>query len=243
MAERRENSVLFSLRELRGIEEERVKGEEDAEKARIEAERRAREEEIRRAKEAEEAKRRAEEDRIRAEQSERERHAREDQLRLQESERRAQIEAAAKLEQHRIEAEARARMDAKKFPVGAVVGGVAGLIVVAAIIMGVLVHNHNVELARQQQELQAKADAERKQLAAQAEAEKRQIEGQLAALQSQLDKATNDAERAKIRAQIEATRAPKHVASSKPKSDEPAKPAAKKIKTDTSDPLGGLPGL
>src|SRR5581483_749286 len=127
MAERRENSVLFSLRELRGIEEKRVKGEEEAEHARIEA------------------KRRAEEDRVRAEQESRERAAREDQLRLQEAERRAQIEAAAKLEQHRIEAEARARMDAKKFPVGAVVGGVLALVVVAGIVMAVLVHNHNEE--------------------------------------------------------------------------------------------------
>ena len=42
MSDRRENSVLFSLRELRSIEEDRVKQEYDAEKERIEAERRAR---------------------------------------------------------------------------------------------------------------------------------------------------------------------------------------------------------
>ena len=56
MSDRRENSVLFSLRELRSIEDDRVKQEESAEAARIEAERKAREEEIRRAKEAEKRK-------------------------------------------------------------------------------------------------------------------------------------------------------------------------------------------
>ena len=38
MSDRRENSVLFSLRELRTIEEDRVKQEEEGEKARIDAE-------------------------------------------------------------------------------------------------------------------------------------------------------------------------------------------------------------
>src|SRR5207245_1302589 len=57
MAEqRRENSLLISLKELRDIEEDRVKEEEDAVRAREDAERRAKEEAIRRAKEAEEAK-------------------------------------------------------------------------------------------------------------------------------------------------------------------------------------------
>jgi hypothetical protein len=248
MAERRENSVLFSLRELRNIEEDRVKQEEDAEKARIEAERRAREEEIRRAKEAEEAKRRAEEDAIRREREERERHEREGQLRLQESERRAQIDAAAKLEQARIEAEARARMEAKKFPVGAVVGGVIALVVVAGSVMGYLVHTHNVELAQQQAQLQAKHEEERKALVAQQEAAEKALSAKLADLQGQLDKATNDADRQRIRAQMAAAgeSRSRRVASSSKKSDAAAaEPAVKKAKinTKTDDPLGGLPGL
>src|SRR5215475_12807014 len=170
MAERRENSVLFSLRELRGIEEERVKGEEEAERARIEAERRAREEEIRRAKEAEEAKRRAEEERVRRDIEDKERVVREGELRLKESERRAQIEAAAKLEQARIEAEARARIEGKKFPTTQVVAGVIGLVLLAGGIMAYLVYNHNEELARTQAELTRKADEERKKLVAEDQA-------------------------------------------------------------------------
>ncbi len=241
MAERRENSVLFSLNELRNIEQDRVKGEEDAERERIEAERRAREEEIRRAKEAEEAKRRAEEDRVRREIEEKQRIEREHDLRLKESERRAQIEAAAKLEQARIEAEARARIEGKKFPTAQVVGGVIALVVVAASIMGYLVYNHGQELARQQAELQAKADAERKQLVAQQEAERQKLDAALADLKGQLDKAKTDEERAKIRAKMAATEAHSARASSRPsRDDKGSTPAKKTTIKDTTDPLGGL---
>jgi len=238
MAERRENSVLFSLRELRNIEDERVKGEEEAEQARIEAERRAKEEAIRRAKEEEERKVREAEERVLRDRQERERHEREQQTRLQESERRAQIEAAAKLEQARIEAEARARMDAKKFPVGAVVGGVIGLIVLAIGIMSYLVSQHNAELRQQQAELQAKADADRKKLEQEAAAKSAALKKELEDLQGQLDKATNDAERASIRAKMLAAQAPhsKQASPGKKPGDSPKK----SINTQTSDPLGGL---
>src|SRR6185312_8499915 len=178
MAERRENSVLFSLNELRNIESDRVKGEEDAERARIEAERRAREEEIRRAKEAEEAKRRAEEDRIKREADEKERVAREHDLRLKESERRAQIEAAARLEQARIEAEARARIEGKKFPTTQVVAGVVALVLVAGVTMGILVSNHNKELAQAQAEAAQRLEEAQKKAAAERAAEERKLQAQ-----------------------------------------------------------------
>jgi hypothetical protein len=241
MAERRENSVLFSLRELRNIEDERVKGEEEAEQARIDAERRAKEEAIRRAKEEEERKVREAEERVLRDRQETERHEREQQTRLQESERRAQIEAAAKLEQARIEAEARARMDAKKFPIGAVVGGVIGLIVLAVGIMSYLVHQHNVELAQQQQALQAKADADRKKLEAEAAAQATALKKELADLQGELDKATNDAERASIRAKMLAAQSShsKPAAAGTKKASTEDKPK-KTINTSTNDPLGGL---
>jgi colicin import membrane protein len=240
MAERRENSVLFSLNELRNIEQDRVRGEEEAERARIEAERRAREEEIRRAKEAEEAKRRAEEDRIRHEANEKDRVAREHDLRLKEAERRAQIEAAAKLEQARIEAEARARIEGKKFPTMQVVAGVIALVLVAGGTMFYLVHSHNEELARTQAEAQQRADAERKKLVAEDQARQAQLQKQLDDLQQQLSKASNDAERAQIRAKM-ATAAAAKV---KPAPTRTAKAAGDKApKTtvkDTNDPLGGL---
>jgi colicin import membrane protein len=233
--------VLFSLRELRNIEDERVKGEEEAEEARMEAERRAKEEAVRRAKEEEERKVREAEDRVVRERQEKERHEREQQTRLQESERRAQIEAAAKLEQARIEAEARARMDAKKFPIGAVVGGIIGLIVLAGGIMGYLVHQHNVELAQQQHELQAKADAERKKLEADAAAQSAALKKELEDLQGQLDKASNDADRAQIRAKMLAAQST-HVrsASASKKTSTGEEKPKKTLNTQTNDPLGGL---
>ena len=241
MAERRENSVLFSLNELRNIEQDRVRTEEETERQRIEAERRAREEEIRRAKEAEEAKRRAEEERVRRDQDEKERVVRENELRLKESERRAQIEAAAKLEQARIEAEARARIEGKKFPTTQVVLGVVGLVVVAGALMGYLVYNHNQELARTQAEMSRQAQEERQKLMAEEAVRQKQLEKQLADLQGQLDKATNDAERAQIRAKMAVASASKARPSSR--SSEPKEPKSKSSKPaikDTNDPLGGL---
>jgi colicin import membrane protein len=240
MAERRENSVLFSLNELRNIEQDRVRGEEEAEQARIEAERRAREEEIRRAKEAEEAKRRAEEDRIRQEANEKDREAREHDLRLKEAERRAQIEAAAKLEQARIEAVARARIEGKKFPTMQVVAGVIALVIIAGGIMTYLVHSHNEELARTQAEAQQRADAERKKLVAEDQARQAQLQKQLDDLQQQLSKASNDAERAQIRAKMATAAAAKVKPTQTRTAKSGEKGSPKATVKDTNDPLGGL---
>ncbi|WP_437492918.1 hypothetical protein WME75_19240 [Sorangium sp. So ce1014] len=101
MSEQKESSVLFSLKELMNLEEDRIKTEEAqkaaaaaaAEKARVEAERAARE--------AEELRIRTEEERRRNE----ERRSREETARL-EAIRQAEIEKA------RVEAEQRARLEA-----------------------------------------------------------------------------------------------------------------------------------
>jgi hypothetical protein len=238
MAERRENSVLFSLRELRNIEDERVKGEEEAERARIEAERRAKEEAIRRAKEEEERKVREAEDRVRREREEKERAEREAQLRLQESERRAQIEAAAKLEQARIEAEARARMEAKKFPVGMVVGGVIGVLVLFGGVFGYYIHEKNIEHEQQLAAQQAQAQAEQKRIQAESAPAEASFNIQIAHMQDQLVKGSHDAERAQIRAKMLAAQETHHrPSSSSSKHEEKPK---KSLNTNTSDPLGGL---
>jgi len=239
MAERRENSVLFSLRELRGIEDDRVKTEEEAEQARVEAERQAREDEIRRAKEAAESARRSEEERLRRIEEDQQRQRREDELRLQESERRAQIEAAAKLEQHRIESEAHARMAAKKLPVKAIVAGVAALVLLSGGVMTFLIVSHNQEAARNAAALAA-AEKEKIKIAAEADAEKARIKKELSDLQTQLATASDDAEKAKIRARMEAVASrPVRTASSKPKTTDGDKPKPK-INTKTDDPLSGL---
>jgi len=237
MAERRENSVLFSLRELRNIEDERVKQEEAEDRARIEAERKAREEEIRRAKEAEEQKRRDEEERIRQQQLERERLDRDGQLRLQEAEKRAQIEAATRLEQARIEAEAQAAAAAKKLPVKQIVGGIVALILIAGGTMGYLVNKHNIEIKEQAAAADAKRQAEVAALRQKAEEEKKAFEKEVAELQGSLEKASTEVEKNRIRAQLQAANERRASASSRPKSDSGK---TTKVNTNTSDPLGGL---
>lgn len=233
MADRRENSVLFSLRELREIENERVKNEEETERSRLEAEAQAkRDEEQRRLME--------EEARVRREREDRERAVREDALRLQETEKRAQIEAATRLEQTRIEAEAQARAAAKKFPTGAVVSGVIALVLISGGIVGYLIYNHNQELIRERTALEAKAEAEKQRIAAESKAELERQKKQLDELRAQLEKATDDKERNRIRAEIAAKSSGSHPSSSgKPKSDS-GKSKSIDIDTKTNDPTGGL---
>ncbi len=103
--EKRENSVLFSLRELKQIEEKRVAEEEqqarDTEMARI----RAKEDDERKRRDAEDAKVRAQQDEERRIRDVAEQRAREDAMRLQEAEARARQEASHALEAHRLQQE------------------------------------------------------------------------------------------------------------------------------------------
>jgi colicin import membrane protein len=101
MSEQKESSVLFSLKELMNLEEDRIKQEEDQKRAAAEAAERARLDAERRARDEEEARIRAEEQRRRAE----EQRAREEAARL-EALRQAEIEKA------RVEAEQKARLEA-----------------------------------------------------------------------------------------------------------------------------------
>jgi colicin import membrane protein len=101
MSEQKESSVLFSLKELMSLEEDRIRSEEAekaaaaaaAEKARLEAERQARE--------AEEARMRAEDERRRL-----------DELRSREENARLEAIRQAEIEKARVEAEQRARLEA-----------------------------------------------------------------------------------------------------------------------------------
>ncbi len=85
-SEKRENSVLFSLRELRSIEETRVKEEEDAAKTAEEARIRQRMDEERKAKDADEYRRQQELEAARLERETAEARVREEGLRIQETE-------------------------------------------------------------------------------------------------------------------------------------------------------------
>ncbi|MBT8495884.1 MAG: hypothetical protein KJO07_22765 [Deltaproteobacteria bacterium] len=124
MAENRENSVLFSLRELRTIEEERIQEEKDAAKQAEEERIRQQMEAERRAQEEADAKRRAAEEAERLEREERERLAREERMR---------VEAQARLEQERLqkEMEIRAIEASKKFPTFLVVTSIVLVVLMA----------------------------------------------------------------------------------------------------------------
>ena len=135
MAER-ENSVLFSLRELRGIEDDRVKQEEEAVRAKVAADVRAKEDAVRREKEDDERKARDDQERMIRLQHEKERQLREEQLKLEAEKHKTQVDAQARLEETRIQAEIHAKAHAKKAPVGAIVGGVVGTVVLAGAVLG-----------------------------------------------------------------------------------------------------------
>ena len=108
-SDRPENSVLFSLKELRRLEDERVKAEGDARRAQAEAERRARVEAEQRARDEETRRAREEEERQRRAESEREARQREDRLRVEEAERRARVEGELKLREQQLLGEQRQR--------------------------------------------------------------------------------------------------------------------------------------
>lgn len=133
MAEKPENSVLFSLKELRRIEDDRVTQEVDDQNAREAAERQAKEDAARLAQEQEQAALRAQEEAARAEEQAVVNTQREEQMRLQEAEARARVEAQAKLEEERMRLEMEGT--GKGMPKW-VVPSIVGVVVVAA---GVLV--------------------------------------------------------------------------------------------------------
>lgn len=246
MPEQRENSVLFSLKELRKIEDDRVQREKDEVRARAEAERRAREEAEQRAREEAERKVREEQDRVARAEAERQRAIREEQLRLEEAERKARLDAEMRLQEERMRLEVAAKKHAKS-PVGAIVGVAVVFLAIGGIIFYKVNKDNEAErMAREQRIAEIQREAERRAL----EAEKK-YQAQMTALQEQLSKATSDADRARVRAQMDAanaerersrartsTRRPSETGSSKPEA--PVRPKLQERRQIDDDPLGGL---
>jgi len=108
MSERRENSVLFSLKELRNIEDGRQKKEKDEAEARLEADRATKLAAERAVRDEEERKVREEQDRLRRIEDDKESRSREEQMRLQEAERRARVEGEVRLQEERLRLEVHA---------------------------------------------------------------------------------------------------------------------------------------
>jgi hypothetical protein len=252
MAERKESSVLFSLRELRSIEEERIAEEESARRRAEEERRRAAEEAERRAREEEEARRRAIEEAERRGREELERVHREERLRVEEAERRARVEAQANLEQQRMahEMELRAEEVRRKRPTALI--AIAAILLLAVGGLGFVAYKKSQESEEKDRQLAALQD------------EMNKTSGEINDLTSKLQKdletlraAKTAEERQAAEAQLKETerrRAEKQKAldtlrrrarerSSGEDSDKPQVPKDKVIKTncDPNDPLCGLP--
>ncbi len=199
--EKKESSVLFSLRELQQIEEDRISeeeesarlAEEDRIRSKMEAERLAREEEEARLRGEEEADRLARETKEQAE--------RDGQLRLQEAETRARIEGQQKLETERLhhEMEARKIEASQKRPVGLIATAVVLVLVVSG--LGIWAYGEYQE--GKKKDIQAQLDKEA------AEAKQAELEAELAkqkALMAEFDKQISETEEMIKNAQTDAER-------------------------------------
>jgi cell division protein FtsB len=203
--ENRENSVLFSLRELRDIEHTRVRSEEE-QRLQVQEDERRRVDDERRRVEAE-RQRREQEERMRFDELERQR--REEGLRLQEAERRAQIEAQAQLEQQRLahEMELRRHEISKKRPTWLL--AVVGVLVVLGGGLGVWGYQTYQERQAAQalavEKERALADLERQRLELEAEIDK--LNKEMEDAQTKLAAATTAAERDAAQKQLDTLRA------------------------------------
>ncbi len=248
MSDRRENSVLFSLKELRKIEDDRVQREQDDLAARREAERAAKEAAERAARELEQRLRREEEDRVRSAEEAKQKRIREEQLRLEEAERRARVEADMQLQQERMRLEVQHR--AKNSPVKAVVGVSLVIIAIAGGLGYKMYTQHQNELAANKAALEL-AERQKAQLAMAAAKAEAEYRAQISTIKKEMDDklahATNDAERARIREEAtrQAMAAKSKHGSSGAKSSDSGSSSANKIKNPgkheiSDNPLDGL---
>lgn len=166
MAKQAENSVLFSLKELRTIEDDRLRAEDDERKRRMEEQRTAAEETRRRRREEEESRIRQEQERIRAEQQEKERAEREAGLRLQEAQIRARAQQEAQIEAERLRLEMEVRTSgSSRWLVTALVGCFA-FVALGGSVVGYYLYRQSQEQKRLRKLQTSREQEYRRQLAA-----------------------------------------------------------------------------
>jgi hypothetical protein len=202
MAERRENSVLFSLSELRKIEEDRIRQEDDARRAAAEAARRAQEEAAAQARADEERKRKDAEEFAMRERLEKERLAHEANTKVQEHERRLRVEADAKLREQQMHLEM--QMKHKAPPIKAIVT-VVGILLLVVCGLGYYMYSQGVERDRIHKEQLAAAEQARKDAedaARKLTKEINELQREQQELQKQLASAKTAAEREAIQRKI-----------------------------------------
>jgi hypothetical protein len=160
MPEQRENSVLFSLKELRRIEDDRIRQEEADAQARVEGERRAREDAERRARDEVERRRRDEEDRSVASRKRRWPHEREGHMRLQRPSARARVEAETRLQEERMRLEIQHKKHKSPMPI------VLAVAAVMVLVGGIIVYKVNAAAEEMRIAAEAKARPTARQLIA-----------------------------------------------------------------------------
>ena len=213
--EKRENSVLFSLRELRQIEESRVQEEENAVRTAEEERRRAKEQAERAAREAEEAKIREERDHQRAIEDARLAAEREARMRVEAAENAERQRHQAALDQQRLQQEMELRRAevAKKRPTWMLV--VTGLAMVAAVILIIFAVKKMSETEQAQSQSEKDRAAAEEAIKASKEAQDKvaKLQTDLIDLGHRVDQATdalaaaqNDADRSAARAKLDQLR-------------------------------------
>ncbi len=213
MSEQKESSVLFSLKELMNLEEDRIKSEEAEKAAAAAAAERARLDAERSAREAEEARIRSEEERRRLDEA----RAREEAARIEairhaeiekartEAENRARLEAMAAQQQHERNLAAIKQDESKKKLRNLLIGGVA-VVVLGGSLAGYFIYQSSVRGDQERAALaqrNADAEAELKKKDAQAKEQSDKVN----ALLAQLARAKDDAEKAKLQKQLEEEKA------------------------------------
>lgn len=210
MSEQKESSVLFSLKELMNLEEDRIKTEEQAKAAAHHAAEQARLENERRAREAEEARIRAEEERRRME----ELRSREEAARLEairqaeverarvEAEQQARLAALASQQEHEQKLAALKHDESKKKLRKTLFGVIGGVVLVGGITATLVVREiQERDRVRAAQEQQLKESQEKLEKAM---AELKASEGKESELKRQLDSAKDEATRLALQKQLEA---------------------------------------
>jgi hypothetical protein len=247
-SDRPESSVLFSLKELRRLEDERVQAEADARVAQAEAERRAQAEAEQRARDDETRRAREEEERRRHAESERAARQREDRLRVEEAERRARVEGELELRRQLLLEEQRQRhVHRRRFGRSTGIAAVAGALLIVALGGGLAAsasRQHQAEKRALEREIEqaraAQLDFEAKLRALEDKARRDVAEAKTAKDQARI---LSDLKRQKQALEAARPRPPRRTAAPVQPATAPSKPhfgvPQKPVITD--DPLGALP--
>lgn len=184
--DRKPDSLLFSLKELRRIEDTRVSQEEESVRREAEQRRLQAEAEARRAEEEAERLRKERLERQRARQQQEEMAAREERLRLAEAERRARVEAEMALERERLKLEIAARPLPRQSPWSGITIGVGVLLAGAVALLGYELHKKAEEVAQanQRRGRYARLEATYTQTARELQRSQSQLEGKRRVIQA-----------------------------------------------------------